>query len=80
VDAVLLLPLISELRLTSTSATAILLTSADTHPRSHKVTVPSARRSVITAYDSTGDLRSRSTTTARTFTVPVSPGGFTVIL
>ncbi|MEV8373496.1 hypothetical protein AB0P21_12205 [Kribbella sp. NPDC056861] len=76
VDAVLLLPLISKLQLGS----AILLTSADTHPRSYKVSLPTARRSVVTAYDSTGALKSRSVIRAKTFSAPVSPGGFTVIL
>jgi hypothetical protein len=80
VDAVLLLPLISKLQLTSPSATAILLTSVDTHPRSHAVTVGATRRSVVTAYDRNGILKTRFTTTARSFNVPVPPGGFTVIL
>lgn len=80
VDAVLLLPLVSRLQLTSPSATAILLTSVDTHPRSHPIALASTRRSVISAYDSTGALKTRFTTTAQTFNAPVSPGGFTVIL
>jgi hypothetical protein len=80
VDAVLLLPLISKLQLTSASATAILLTSVDTHARSHAVTVGSAQRSTVTAYDKSGALRTRFTTTARTFNAPVQAGGFTVIL
>ena len=80
VDAVLLLPLVSELRLTTPTATAILLASVDTHPRRHPVTVASSRRSVISTYDSTGALRSRFSTTAKTFAAPVTPGGFTVIL
>ncbi|WP_433017494.1 hypothetical protein [Kribbella sp. CA-294648] len=80
VDAVLLLPLISELRLTTPTATAILLASVDTHPRRHPVTLAAPRRSVVSTYDSTGALKSRFTTTAKTFTAPVAPGGFTVIL
>jgi hypothetical protein len=72
--------LISRLQLTSASTTAILLTSVDNHERSHAVTVGSARRSTVTAYDKSGALRTRFTTTARTFNAPVSPGGFTVIL
>ncbi|GAA3594123.1 hypothetical protein [Kribbella ginsengisoli] len=80
VDAILLLPLVSRLQLSSASSTAILLTSVDTHPRSHAVTVGSARRSTVSAYDKSGALKSRFTTTARTFEAPVRPGGFTVIL
>ncbi|MEU4393490.1 hypothetical protein [Kribbella sp. NPDC023855] len=80
VDAVLLLPLISELRLTTSTATAILLASVDTHPRRHQVTLAAPRRSVVSTYDSTGALKSRLSTTAKTFTAPVAPGGFTVIL
>ncbi|NEA30956.1 hypothetical protein [Streptomyces sp. SID13031] len=80
VDAVLLLPLISQLQLTSSATTAILLTSVDKHRRSHQVTVASARRSVISAYDDSCFLQAHFATTARTFNVPVSPGGFTVIL
>jgi hypothetical protein len=80
VDAVLLLPLISRLQLTSASTTGILLTSVDTHTRSHSVTVGSARRSTISAYNNSGTLKTRFTTTAPTFTAPVHPGGFTVIL
>lgn len=75
VDAVLLLPLISKLQLSS----AILLASVDTHPRSATVAVSSSR-SVVTAYDRFGVRQSRFATTAQTFSVPVSPGGFTVIL
>jgi hypothetical protein len=80
VDAVLLLPLVSRLQLTSASTTGILLTSVDTHPRSHSVTVGGARRSTVSAYDKSGALKTRFTTTARTFSAPVQPGGFTVIL
>ncbi|MFI5709666.1 hypothetical protein [Kribbella sp. NPDC051620] len=80
VDAVLLLPLISKLQLSSASATAVLLTSVDTHPRSHAVTVGSARRSTVSAYDKSGALKTRFTTTARTFEAPVQPGGFTTVL
>ncbi|WBQ03936.1 hypothetical protein [Kribbella sp. CA-293567] len=76
VDAVLLLPLISKLQLGTTA----LLSSADTHPRSYKVTRATSRRSVVTAYDSSGKLKSRFTTTAKTFSAPVLPGGFTVVL
>ncbi|MEV6413050.1 hypothetical protein [Kribbella sp. NPDC051718] len=76
VDAILLLPLISRLQL----ASAILLTSVDTHPRSHAVTAGTARRSTVSAYDKSGALKTRFTTTTQTFDVPVQPGGFTVIL
>lgn len=76
VDAILLLPLISRLQLSS----AILLTSVDTHPRSHAVTVGGTGRSTVSAYDRSGALKTRFTTTARTFNAPVQPGGFTVIL
>ena len=72
VDAVLLLPLISQLQLGS----AVLLASVDTHPRTHPVTL--TRRSTISTYDSSGRLRSKSTASGRV-KAPVLPGGFTVI-
>jgi hypothetical protein len=75
VDGVLLIPLISRLQL----STAILLTSVDAHPRSHPVTLGSARRANVWAYDRDGSLRTRLSTTTATFAVPVLPGGFTVI-
>jgi hypothetical protein len=72
VDAVLLIPLISRLQL----GTAYLLASVDAHPRTHSVTV--TQRSTISAYDSSGRLRSSSTGSGR-IQAPVLPGGFTVI-
>jgi hypothetical protein len=76
VDAVLLLPLISTLRL----GTANLLASVDSHPRTHQVEVGTTSRHVISTYDRGGKLRSRTTTHASTVTAPVLPGGFTVIV
>ncbi|QNE23192.1 hypothetical protein F1D05_27725 [Kribbella qitaiheensis] len=67
IDAVLLLPLISSLRL----GRGLLLTSVDAHTRS--VSLPMAATSY--SYDSTGRLRSRQST-ARAV---VLPGGFTVV-
>jgi hypothetical protein len=75
VDGVLLIPLISRLQL----STAILLTSVDAHPRSHPVTLSSARRASVWAYDRDGSLRTRFSTTTATFAAPVLPGGFSVI-
>jgi hypothetical protein len=75
VDAVLLIPLISRLQL----STGILLTSVDTHPRSYPVTLTSARRAVISSYDRDGILRTRLTTNSTSFTAAVQPGGFTVV-
>jgi YD repeat-containing protein len=66
-DAVLLLPLISSLRL----GRGLLLVSVDGHTRS--VDLPAAATSY--SYDSTGRLHSRRST-ARPI---VLPGGFTVV-
>ena len=76
VDAVLLIPLISTLRL----ATATLLASVDSHPRTHQVEVGTTSRHVVSTYDRSGKLRSRTTTHASTVKAPVLPGGFTVII
>jgi hypothetical protein len=67
IDAVLLLPLISSLRL----GRGLLLTSVDVHARSFEL--PAAATSY--SYDSTGRLQSRRST-ARPV---VLPGGFTVV-
>jgi hypothetical protein len=75
VDAVLLVPLISTLRL----GAATLLASVDSHPRTHQVEVSSGRH-VVSTYDRSGKLRSRTTTHASTVKAPVLPGGFTVIV
>ncbi|WP_406047779.1 hypothetical protein [Kribbella sp. NBC_00889] len=67
VDALLLIPSISTLRL----GTATLLTSVDSHPR--KV---SATGRIAYSYTSTGKLHSQGTPSH----ISVQPGGFTVVL
>ncbi|WP_237706749.1 hypothetical protein [Kribbella flavida] len=69
VDALLLLPLISSLRL----GDGQLLASVDAHSRS----VPVAGRGIAYSYDASGVLRSRRRVTGR---VAVVAGGFTVVL
>ena len=74
VDALLLIPLISRLQLSTASGSGILLTSVDSHPRTYPLDPGSA---VISSYDRTGKLRSRHTGAS---VASVLPGGFTVVM
>jgi hypothetical protein len=74
IDAVLLIPTISTLRVGS----AVLLSSVDPHPRTLKIsTTPGATAYTYTA---SGVLHSRRRLTGSTAQVLIQPGGFTVVL
>ncbi|MFG1814939.1 hypothetical protein ACGFIF_14315 [Kribbella sp. NPDC049174] len=74
IDALLLLPTISTLRL----GTAVLLASVDPHPRTFTITnTPGATAYIYTA---DGNLHSRRRLTGGTSQVLIQPGGFTVVL
>ncbi|TCO26666.1 hypothetical protein EV652_107559 [Kribbella steppae] len=74
VDALLLLPTISTLRL----GPAVLLASVDPHPRTHSLkTTPGTTAYTYTA---SGVLHSRRRLTGTTSQALIQPGGFTVVL
>lgn len=74
VDALLLLPTISTLRLGS----AALLASVDPHPRTLKI--PTTPGTTAYSYTADGTLHSRRALTGGTTPVLLQPGGFTVVL
>jgi hypothetical protein len=74
IDALLLIPTISTLRL----GNGVLLSSVDQHPRTFRVAV--AGGATAYSYTSTGRLHSRRRLTGGAANVLVLPGGFTVVL
>jgi hypothetical protein len=74
IDALLLIPTISTLRVGS----AVLLSSVDPHPRTLKIsTTPGA---TAYTYTTSGVLHSRRRLTGSTAQILIQPGGFTVVL
>ncbi len=74
VDALLLLPTVSTLRL----GPAVLLASVDPHPRT--LTIPTTAGTTAYTYTASGVLHSRRRLTGATSQVLIQPGGFTVVL
>lgn len=80
VDGVLLVPLVSRLQLSGSGSTAVLLASVDQHPRTVRVELPTADRSVASSYDQSGILRSQRRLNGAVVTAEILAGGFTIVL
>jgi hypothetical protein len=80
VDGVLLIPVVSRLQLSGPGSTAVLLTSVDEHPRTVRVQLPAAARSVANSYDRQGVLQAMRQAKGAVVTATVLPGGFTVLI
>jgi hypothetical protein len=80
VDGVLLIPVVSRLQLSGRGSTAVLLTSVDERPRTVRVQLPAAARSVANSYDRQGVLQAMRQAKGAVVTATVLPGGFTVLI
>ncbi|UQX89067.1 hypothetical protein M6D93_03465 [Jatrophihabitans telluris] len=78
-DALLLTPVVSSLRLSGAGSGTVLLSSRGTRVLHRSVTVAGSGAVLVSAYDSSGRLRAQVHTAGATVTVPVYPAGFTLL-